>query len=260
LTTRKPVRQPPLPRAGYRRPKPGSSRTRACLRPTVFVRRRLVAASNSAGKPLAAFGTRSPGSSCYDISAERPELQGGGMTATLGRRHAAVSITDRGRLARELTEAIAGEVRFDQGALAVYANDASVYRQVPIGVVIPRDAADVVAAVAVCRDHEVPILGRGCGTALAGQSVNAAVVFDFSKYMRDIVRIDPQARTARVQPGVICDQLRDAAAEHGLTFAVDPATHNRCTIGGMIGNNSCGTHSVMGGTTADNVLELDVLT
>ena len=137
------------------------------------------------------------------------------MTATLGRRHAAVSITDRGRLAHELTEAIAGEVRFDQGALAVYANDASVYRQVPIGVVIPRDAADVVAAVAVCRDHEVPILGRGCGTALAGQSVNAAVVFDFSKYMRDIVRIDPQARTARVQPGVICDQLRDAAAEHG---------------------------------------------
>ncbi|HEY7279695.1 MAG TPA: FAD-linked oxidase C-terminal domain-containing protein [Trebonia sp.] len=182
------------------------------------------------------------------------------MTTTLGRRHAAVSVTDRGRLAHELTKAIAGEVRFDQGALAVYANDASVYRQVPIGVVIPRDAADVVAAVAVCRDHEVPILGRGCGTALAGQSVNAAVVFDFSKYMRDIVRIDPQARTARVQPGVICDQLRDAAAEHGLTFAVDPATHSRCTLGGMIGNNSCGTHSVMGGTTADNVLELDVLT
>ncbi len=182
------------------------------------------------------------------------------MTSTLGRRHTAALVPDRGRLARDLANAVAGEVRFDPGALAVYANDASIYRQVPIGVVIPRDADDVVAAVAVCREHEVPVLSRGCGTGLAGQSVNAAVVFDFSKYMRGIVALDPQARTARVQPGVICDQLRDAAAEHGLTFSVDPATHNRCTIGGMIGNNSCGTHSVMGGTTADNVIELDVLT
>ena len=163
------------------------------------------------------------------------------MTSNLGRRHTAAPVPNRGRLARELAEAVSGEVRFDRGALAVYANDASIYRQVPIGAVIPRDAADVVAAVAVCREHEVPVLSRGCGTALAGQSVNAAVVFDFSKYMHDIVEIDVEARTARVQPGVICDQLRDAAAEHGLTFAVDPATHSRCTFGGMIGNNSCGT-------------------
>jgi FAD/FMN-containing dehydrogenase/Fe-S oxidoreductase len=169
-------------------------------------------------------------------------------------------VPDRGRLARELTKVVAGEVRFDRGAQAVYANDASIYRQVPVGVVIPRHADDVVAAMAVCRKYEVPVLGRGCGTALAGQSVNAAVVFDFSKYMRNIVCLDRQAKTARVQPGVICDQLRGAAAEHGLTFSVDPATHNRCTIGGMIGNNSCGTHSLVGGTTADNVIELDVLT
>jgi FAD/FMN-containing dehydrogenase len=127
-------------------------------------------------------------------------------------------------------------------------------------VVIPRDAGDVLAALEVCREHEVPVLARGCGTGLAGQSVNAAVVFDFSKYMNQIVSLDAGARTARVQPGVICDQLRGAAGKHGLTFSVDPATHDRCTLGGMIGNNSCGTHSVMGGKTIDNVIELDVVT
>ena len=160
----------------------------------------------------------------------------------------------------DLARAVRGEVRFDRGSQALYANDASVFRQVPIGVVIPRDADDVLAALAVCRDHDVPVLARGCGTGLAGQSVNAAVVFDFSKYMHQIVSLDAKTRTARVQPGVICDQLRGAAAEHGLTFSVDPATHDRCTLGGMIGNNSCGTHSVMGGKTVDNVLELDVVT
>jgi FAD/FMN-containing dehydrogenase len=127
-------------------------------------------------------------------------------------------------------------------------------------VVIPRDAGDVLAALEVCREHEVPVLARGCGTGLAGQSVNAAVVFDFSKYMNQIVSLDAGERTARVQPGVICDQLRGAVSEHGLTFSVDPATHDRCTLGGMIGNNSCGTHSVMGGKTVDNVIELDVVT
>ena len=126
--------------------------------------------------------------------------------------------------------------------------------------IIPRDAGDVLAALEVCREHEVPVLARGCGTGLAGQSVNAAMVFDFSKYMNQIVSLDAGARTARVQPGVICDQLRGAAGEHGLTFSVDPATHDRCTLGGMIGNNSCGTHSVMGGKTVDNVIELDVVT
>ncbi|MBO0811310.1 MAG: FAD-binding protein [Microlunatus sp.] len=130
----------------------------------------------------------------------------------------------------------------------------------PIGVVIPRDADDVIAAVEICHRHRVPIFARGSGTGLAGQSVNAAVMFDFSKYMRTIIDLDPQQRIARVQPGVVCDQLREAAAKYGLTFSVDPATHDRCTLGGMIGNNSCGTHSIMGGKTVDNVIELDVLT
>jgi hypothetical protein len=171
-----------------------------------------------------------------------------------------VDVPDRGGLARQLRKAVDGEVRFDPGSQAIYANDASIYRQVPIGVVIPRHPGDVASALAVCREHDVPVIARGCGTGLSGQSVNAAVMFDFSKYMRKIVGLDPGTRTARVQPGVICDELRSAAAPHGLTWAVDPATHSRCTLGGMIGNNSCGTHSIMGGKTADNVIELDVLT
>src|SRR5699024_9559654 len=116
------------------------------------------------------------------------------------------------------------------------------------------------AALRVCRSHGAPITARGGGTGLAGQSVNESVAFDFSKYMHRVVEIDPAARTARVQPGVIDDHLREAAEEHGLIFPVDPATHDRCTLGGMIGNNSCGTHSVRGGKTVDNVIELDVVT
>jgi len=163
-------------------------------------------------------------------------------------------------LGRVLRRAVDGEVRFAPGDRAMYAYDASVFRQVPVGVVVPRHAQDVIAALEVCRRYEAPVLGRGCGTALAGQSVNGAVVFDFSKYMNEIVELDPQRQRARVQPGVICDQLRDAAEEHGLTFGPDPATHDHATLGGMIGNNSCGTHSVMAGKTVDNIDELDVVT
>jgi FAD/FMN-containing dehydrogenase/Fe-S oxidoreductase len=163
-------------------------------------------------------------------------------------------------LVRELRAAVRGEVRFTPGDRALYAYDASIFRQVPTGVVIPRDAEDVEAALEVCRRHRAPVLGRGCGTGLAGQTVNAAVVFDFSKHMTVIEELDPQRHTARVQPGVICDSLRDAAEQHGLTFGPDPATHDHATLGGMIGNNSCGTHSVMAGKTVDNIHELDVLT
>jgi FAD/FMN-containing dehydrogenase len=163
-------------------------------------------------------------------------------------------------LQRELAEALEGEVRFDAGSRALYAYDASVFRQVPIGVVIPRHEQDVLAGLEVCRRHGAPVLGRGCGTALAGQSVNSAVVFDFSKYMHALVHLDPQARQARVQPGLVCDELRDAAEEYQLTFGPDPATHDHATLGGMIGNNACGTHSVMAGKTVDNVDELDVVT
>ncbi len=160
----------------------------------------------------------------------------------------------------ELARSVRGEVRFDPASRSLYASDLSVYRHVPIGVVVPRDADDVIATVDCCRRHQVPILGRGCGTSLAGQCCNVAVVIDFSKYMNQILEIDPHSRTARVEPGVICDELRHAAHKFGLTFPVDPATHKYCTLGGMIGNNSCGVHSMMGGKTVDNVEELEILT
>jgi FAD/FMN-containing dehydrogenase/Fe-S oxidoreductase len=134
-----------------------------------------------------------------------------------------------------------------------------VHRQVPIGVVIPKSTADVVSAVDICRDYGAPIGARGCGTGLAGQTVNEAVMLDFSKYMRSILELDPERRFARVQPGLVLDRLRDAAEQHELTFGPDPATHSRCTLGGMIGNNSCGTHSIIAGVTADNIESLDVL-
>jgi FAD/FMN-containing dehydrogenase/Fe-S oxidoreductase len=166
---------------------------------------------------------------------------------------------DTRALARELARALRGEVRFSPGSRALYANDGSVYRQLPLGVVIPRDSHDVAAAVEICRAHQAPLGARGCGTGLAGQTVNQAVLFDFSKYMNSILDLDPEHRLARVQPGVVLDWLRDAAEQHGLTFGPDPATHSRCTLGGMIGNNSCGTHSIIAGVTADNVEALDIL-
>ena len=163
-------------------------------------------------------------------------------------------------LAAELRAAIAGEVRFDAGSRALYSTDASNYRQVPIGVVIPRTIEDVVETLAVCRRRGAPVLARGGGTSLAGQCCNVAVVMDFTKHLRRIVELDPVARRARVEPGLVLDELRDAAEKHGLTFGPDPATHNHCTFGGMIGNDSCGVHSVMAGKTDDNVEELEILT
>ncbi|HEX7250376.1 MAG TPA: FAD-binding and (Fe-S)-binding domain-containing protein [Burkholderiales bacterium] len=163
-------------------------------------------------------------------------------------------------LEQALRRAVSGEVRFDAGARAAYASDASNYRQVPVGVVLPRTVDDIVATLAACREHGVPVLARGGGTSLCGQSVNVAVVIDCSKYMDRVLSVDEGARLARVEPGVVCDALRDAAERHGLTFAPDPATHSRCTLGGMIGNNSCGPHSVMAGKTVENIERLEVLT
>src|SRR5215212_3637821 len=153
---------------------------------------------------------------------------------SLARRHRTVprpSDVDVVALKRDLREHVRGEVRFDAGSRGLYANDFSIYRHVPIGIVIPRDADDVVAAVAACRRHGAPVLARGCGTGPARQSVNVAVVFDYSKLMTEIVELDPEGQRARVQPGVICDELRDAAEEHHLTYAPDPATHEYCTFG-----------------------------
>ncbi|MGB6828589.1 MAG: FAD-binding and (Fe-S)-binding domain-containing protein [Terracidiphilus sp.] len=150
-------------------------------------------------------------------------------------------------------------VRFDAGQRALYAADASNYRQLPIGVVFPRDAGDVEVALAACRQVGAAVLPRGAGTSLAGQCVNVAVVFDYSRFMNALDSIDAEAKTARVEPGIVLDRLRDAAELHHLTFAPDPATHSRCTLGGMIGNNSCGVHGLLGGKVVDNVESLDVV-
>jgi FAD/FMN-containing dehydrogenase/Fe-S oxidoreductase len=167
---------------------------------------------------------------------------------------------DAAALEAALRRHLRGEVRFDSGSRALYATDGSNYRQVPIGVVVPRDKEDVLAAVALCRDHCAPILARGGGTSLAGQCCNSAVILDFTKYMASILEIDPVRRIARVEPGVVLDTLRAAAEKHHLTFAPDPASHDRCTLGGMIGNNSCGVHSIMAGKTDDNIEALEILT
>jgi FAD/FMN-containing dehydrogenase/Fe-S oxidoreductase len=170
------------------------------------------------------------------------------------------SIVDAPALQEALRKNLRGDVRFDSQSRALYATDGSNYRQVPIGVVLPRDAEDVIAAVSLAREYGAPLLCRGSGTSLAGQCCNVALILDFTRYMGNIIEIDPERRVARVQPGVVLDHLRNAAEKHRLTFAPDPATHDRCSLGGMIGNNSCGVHSVMAGKTDDNIEALDVLT
>ncbi|WP_030419437.1 FAD-binding and (Fe-S)-binding domain-containing protein [Streptomyces sp. SCSIO 75703] len=159
-----------------------------------------------------------------------------------------------------LRAAVRGEVGFDTTSRALTTMDASNYRRVPRGVVAPRDADDVAAALEVCRTHAVPVVARGGGTSIAGQATGTGVVLDFTRHMNRVLSLDPDARTAVVQPGLVLDRLQDAAAPHGLRFGPDPSTHGRCTLGGMIGNNACGSHSVAWGTTADNVRELTVRT
>jgi FAD/FMN-containing dehydrogenase/Fe-S oxidoreductase len=170
------------------------------------------------------------------------------------------STIDSSGLESALKKALRGEVRFDAGSRALYATDGSNFRQVPIGVVSPHDADDCVAALSLARQFGAPILCRGGGTSLAGQCCNVALILDFSRHMNQILEVDPVGRIARVQPGVVLDRLRSAAEKHQLTFGPDPATHDRCTLGGMIGNNSCGVHSVMSGKTDANIEALEVLT
>lgn len=164
------------------------------------------------------------------------------------------------RLAERLGQVVEGEVRFDPGSRALYATDGSLYRQIPLGVVIPRHEEDVRNILSVCCAAGVPVLPRGGGTSLAGQTCNTAVILDFSKYLNRVLEIDPGRRLARVQPGCVLDHLRSAAEQHQLTFGPDPSTHNHNCLGGMLGNNSCGVHSIMAGRTADNVRSLRVLT
>lgn len=188
------------------------------------------------------------------------------MNKIAARQNGSAFQGDAAALAEELRGRIRGEVRFDSGSRALYAADGSNYREVPIGVVIPRDAEDITQTILTAKRHGAPILSRGCGTSLAGQCCNVAVVMDMSKYFRDFIAIDPQKRLATARPGIVLDDFRAHAETHGLTFGPDPATHNRCTIGGMIGNNSCGVHSVMaqfagtGARTSDNLEALEIFT
>ncbi|GAA2547878.1 MULTISPECIES: FAD-binding and (Fe-S)-binding domain-containing protein [Streptomyces] len=169
-------------------------------------------------------------------------------------------MTDLRELRAGLVAAVRGEVDFGTTARALTTMDASNYRRVPLGVVAPRDADDVAAALSVCRTHGVPVVARGGGTSIAGQATGTGVVLDLTRHMNRLLSLDPRARTAVVQPGLVLDRLQEAAAPHGLRFGPDPSTHSRCTLGGMIGNNSCGSHSVAWGTTADNVRALSVVT
>ncbi|MFY9669360.1 MAG: FAD-binding and (Fe-S)-binding domain-containing protein, partial [Trebonia sp.] len=167
---------------------------------------------------------------------------------------------DDGRLERDLAAAVDGEVRFDAGTRAAYSTDASNFRQVPIGVVLPRTVDAAVAAVAVCREHGAPLLSRGGGTSLAGQCTNTAVVIDWTKYCHRVPAIDADARTCTVEPGIVLDVLNNEHLKpYGLRFGPEPATHMNCTLGGMIGNNSCGATAQRTGKVVDNIEALEVL-
>jgi FAD/FMN-containing dehydrogenase/Fe-S oxidoreductase len=173
---------------------------------------------------------------------------------------------DVSALRSALEEVVAGEVRFDPGSLAMYANDGSNFRQVPIGVVVPKTLEDVVATHRTCARFGAPILNRGGGTSLSGETVNVAVVIDNSKYLTRIEDPDVDSRTVEVEPGAINEQVNDKTGKHNLVFGPDPSSHSRCTIGGNLGNNSCGIHSVQsqlygpGPRTSDNVDAVEVVT
>lgn len=167
---------------------------------------------------------------------------------------------DAKALADALRKEIEGDVRFDDGSRALYATDASNYRQVPIGVVLPKTKNDIVRTVALARQFGAPILSRGAGTSLAGQCCNVAVIIDMSRYYNRLLSLNAHTMEARVQPGIVLDHLRNDAMKQGATFGPDPATHSHCTLGGMMGNNSCGVHAQMAGKTVDNVLSLEILT
>lgn len=181
------------------------------------------------------------------------------MTDLAGWTAEEVTPTQAAGLAADLARQVAGTVRFDAVTRALYSTDASNYRHVPIGVVQPVSIDDVVAALAVCRAHGVPVLPRGAATSIAGQACNVAVVLDLARHLDEPPVVDAATSTAHVQPGVVLDDLRRQAAGQGLTFGPDPSTHSRCTLGGMIGNNACGSHSLVWGKTVDNVESLDVV-
>ncbi|GAA1043728.1 FAD-binding and (Fe-S)-binding domain-containing protein [Streptomyces murinus] len=170
------------------------------------------------------------------------------------------SATDRAALIAALRAEVDGEIRFDAGSRGAYATDGSNYRQVPLGVVVPRTVEAGARAVSVCARFAAPVLSRGGGTSLAGQSTNTAVVIDWSKYCTDLITVDPERRTCVVEPGIVLDELNARLARHRLQFGPKPSTHSHCALGGMIGNNSCGASAQAYGKTADNVRRLEILT
>ena len=166
---------------------------------------------------------------------------------------------ERAELAEQLRKRVSGEVRFDPFSRVLYSTDASIYQMEPVGVVIPRNAEDVLAVMEIARDNRVPVLPRAGGTGLAGQSVNHAIVMDFSKYLNQVVELNREESWVKVQPGIVLDSLNRYLASHGLQYAPDPTTSNRACVGGGIGNNTCGAHSVIYGKTLDHVKEVDVV-
>ncbi|RLZ03627.1 FAD-binding oxidoreductase [Kocuria tytonicola] len=151
------------------------------------------------------------------------------------------------------------ELRDDLTTRAAYVSDASIYRRLPAAVAEPRSVAEIRELLATARENGWPVTSRGAGTSVAGNAIGEGLVIDTSRHFHRILEIDPQARTARIEPGVVCDQLRDAAAEFGLTYGPDPSTHSRCTVGGMVANNACGSHSVAWGTSAENLVSVTVM-
>src|SRR5947209_916178 len=162
-------------------------------------------------------------------------------------------------LAQHLRKHIEGEIRFDATSRHLYSTDGSIYRIEPLGVVIPRSVADIVAVVQIAGEMGIPITARGGGTSLSGQSIGPGVVLDCSRYLNQVLDIDPAGRVARVQPGVVLDQFNRAAAPHGLQFGPEVATASRANLGGMIGNNSAGARSIVYGKTVDHVRRLRVI-
>ncbi|MFI2759172.1 FAD-linked oxidase C-terminal domain-containing protein [Streptomyces echinatus] len=167
---------------------------------------------------------------------------------------------DTSGLEAALRAEVDGEVRFDAGSRGAYATDGSNYRQVPIGVVVPRTVEAGARAVSVCARFDAPVLSRGGGTSLAGQSTNTAVVIDWSKYCTGVLSVDPERRTCVVEPGIVLDELNRHLARHRLQFGPKPSTHSHCALGGMIGNNSCGASAQAYGKTVDNIRRLEILT
>ena len=170
-----------------------------------------------------------------------------------------VHASERGEIENELKLRVSGEVRFDPFSRVLYSTDASIYQMEPVGVVIPRNVEDVLAVINVANENSVPVLPRAGGTSLAGQTVNHAIVTDFSKYLNQIMEVNQEEQWARVQPGIVLDDLNRQLLPYGLMYAPDPTTSSRACVGGGVGNNTCGAHSVIYGKTLDHIKEVDVI-